>query len=72
MRLQVLDAARDDLIAGFAFYEAREQGIGDHFLASLYSDVKALRIPGAIHPTVYKNLQGSLSKPVPIRHLLYR
>ena len=33
MRLHVLDAARDDLIAGFDFYEAREKGIGEHFLA---------------------------------------
>jgi len=65
MRLQVLDAARDDLIAGFNFYEARHQGIGDHFLASLYSDVESLRIFGGIHREVYKNLQRSLSKRFP-------
>ena len=65
MRLQVLDAARDDLIAGFDFYEAREQGIGDHFLACLYSDVESLRIFGGIHRRVYKNLQRSLSKRFP-------
>ena len=65
MRLLVLDAARDDLIAGFDFYEAREQGIGDHFLACLYSDVESLRIFGGIHRRVYKNLQRSLSKRFP-------
>jgi len=65
MRLQVLDAARDDLIAGFDFYEAREQGIGDHFLACLYSDVESLKIFGGIHRRVYKNLQRALSNRFP-------
>jgi len=65
MTLLVLEAARDDLIAGFAFYEAREHGIGDHFLACLYSDVESLRIFGGIHRRVYKNLQRSLSKRFP-------
>jgi hypothetical protein len=65
MRLQVLDAARDDLIAGFDFYETREPGIGDYFLSCLYSDVESLRIFGGIHRRVYKNLQRSLSKRFP-------
>ena len=65
MTLLVLEAARDDLIAGFAFYEAREHGIGDHFLACLYSDVESLRIFGGIHRRVYKNLQRSLSDRFP-------
>ncbi len=65
MRLHVLDAARDDLIAGFDFYEAREKGIGEHFLACLYSDVESLRIFGGIHRKVYKNLQRALSKRFP-------
>ena len=65
MKLRVVDGAQDDLIAGFNFYEAREQGIGDHFLACLYSDVESLRIFGAIHRRVYKNLQRSLSKRFP-------
>ena len=65
MRIRVLDAARDDLIAGFDFYEAREQGVGDHFLACLYSDVEALKIFGGIHRRLYKNLYRSLSKRFP-------
>jgi hypothetical protein len=65
MRLQVLDAARDDLVAGYNFYEAQEQGVGDHFLACLFSDVESLRIFGGIHRRVYKNLQRSLSKRFP-------
>ena len=65
MRLQVLEAARDDLIEGFEFYEDSEQGIGDHFLACLYSDVESLKIFGGIHRRVYKNLHRSLSKRFP-------
>ena len=65
MTLLVLEAARDDLIAGFAFYEAREHGIGDHFLACLYSDVESLRIFRGIHRQIYKNLHRSLSKRFP-------
>ena len=34
MRLLVLDAARDDLIEGYRFYDAHEQGVGDYFLAA--------------------------------------
>ena len=65
MRIQVLDAARDDLIAGYDFYDARELGLGDYFLACLYSDVESLRILGGTHRTVYQNLQRSLSKRFP-------
>jgi len=65
MKLQVLEAARDDLIEGYGFYEARGQGIGDHFLACLYADVESLRIFGGIHRRVYKDLHRSLSKRFP-------
>jgi len=65
MKLQVLEATRDDLVEGFNFYEASEQGIGDHFLACLYADVESLRIFGGIHRRVYKNLHRSLSKRFP-------
>lgn len=36
MKLRILDAASDDLVEGFNFYERREQGIGDYFLTCLY------------------------------------
>jgi hypothetical protein len=34
LRLQILDLAKDDLIEGYQFYEAREAGLGDYFLAN--------------------------------------
>ncbi len=38
MRLQILDLANDDLIAGFHYYEDKEKGLGRYFLVSLFSD----------------------------------
>ncbi len=65
MKLQILDTAREDLVEGFGFYEGGEQGIGDYFLACLYSDIESLRVFGGIHRRVYKNLHRSLSKRFP-------
>ncbi len=65
MKLRILDAASDDLVEGFNFYERREQGIGDYFLTCLYSDIESLRVFGGIHRAVYKNLHRSLSKRFP-------
>jgi hypothetical protein len=30
MRIQILDEAEQDLIDGFCFYEAQDQGFGDY------------------------------------------
>ena len=49
MRLQILDAARDDLVEGFHFYEDKEPGLGDYFLVNLYSDIESLKVFGGIH-----------------------
>ena len=65
MKVQILDAAREDLVEGFGFYESSEQGIGGYFLACLYSDIESLRVFGGIHRRVYKNLHRSLSKRFP-------
>jgi hypothetical protein len=43
MRLQILDLARDDLIAGFHYYEDKEEGLGRYFLVNLYSDIESLK-----------------------------
>ena len=65
MKIQILDVAKEDLIEGFHFYERNENGIGDYFLACLYSDIESLKIFGGIHRKVYKNLHRSLSKRFP-------
>jgi len=65
VKVQILDAAREDLVEGFDFYESGEQGIGEYFLACLYSDIESLRVLGGIHRRVYQNLHRSLSKRFP-------
>lgn len=65
MNLRILDAASNDLLEGFTFYQHGGQDIGDYFLSCLYSDIESLRIFGGIHRRVYKNLHRSLSKRFP-------
>lgn len=76
MKVQILDAAKEDLVEGFGFYESSERGIGGYFLACLYSDIESLRVFGGIHRRdSSQGLQESSPVPVqavPIRHLLHR
>ena len=65
MRLQILDLAANDLIEGFHFYDDKEQGLGDYFLTSLYSDIESLKVFGGIHRKVYRGLHRALSKRFP-------
>ncbi len=65
MRLELLDLARDDLIAGFRFYEGKEQGLGHYFLVNLYSDIESLKLSGGIHRKVYGGFYRALSKRFP-------
>ena len=43
MKIEILDQAKRDLIDGFYFYEAQDEGLGAYFLARLYSDIELLR-----------------------------
>jgi hypothetical protein len=65
MRLRILDLARDDLIDGFHFYERKEAGLGDYFLACLYSDIESLRVFGGIHGKAHRHFHRGLSKGFP-------
>jgi hypothetical protein len=65
MKLQIEAAARSDLVEGYQYYEDTEEGLGDYFLATLYSDIESLRIFGGIHSKAYKNLHRALSKKFP-------
>ena len=50
MRVAILQSAKDDLRNGFLFYE-RQGGsyLGNHFLASLQSDMSSLALYAGIH-----------------------
>ena len=71
MRLQVLGSARDDLIEGYYFYEKQALGLGDYFLASLYSDMEALKLLFGIHPKAYRSFHRALSNRFPFAILLH-
>lgn len=65
MKLEILDLAKNDLIEGYPFYEAKDPGLGSYFLDTLYSDIDSLKIFGGIHRKVYQDLHRSLSKRFP-------
>ena len=61
MKIQILDAAEQDLIDGFNFYNSREVGLGDYFLDSLFSDIDSLYLYAGIHSihfTFYRMLSN--------------
>jgi hypothetical protein len=63
--IEILDKAEDDLVSGFAFYEAQQRGLGRYFRDCLYFDIEMLRIHGGVHRIVYKNYHRALSKRFP-------
>lgn len=65
MKIQILDLAKDDLIAGYRFYEKQESGLGDYFLRHLYADIDGLMLTAGIHLRPYKHFHRLLSKRFP-------
>jgi hypothetical protein len=53
VRIEILDEAEDDLVAGFRFYERQEAGLGSYFLDSIFSDIDSLLVYAGIHETIY-------------------
>jgi plasmid stabilization system protein ParE len=53
MRIDVLDDAKDDLVAGFHFYEEQSPGLGSYFLDSLFADIDLLHLYAGVHNVVY-------------------
>ena len=53
MRIEILDDAKDDLVAGFQFYEEQSPGLGSYFLDSIFADIDSLLLYAGIHPIVY-------------------
>ena len=49
MRIEIPGSAGKDLIDGFKFYENQSRNLGDYFLASIFSDIKSLRVYAGIH-----------------------
>ena len=49
MKLRLLSLAREDLLAGRAFYERQQASLGAYFLDSLFSDVESLLLHAGVH-----------------------
>ena len=64
MKIVILPSVRDDLEAGFQFYEHQQEFLGGYFLDSLFSDIGSLRLYAGIHPKAFGN-QRLLSKRLP-------
>jgi plasmid stabilization system protein ParE len=64
MIIRVLDEAERDLIDGYRFYEMQDQGLGDYFLDSLFSDIDSLHLYAGIHP-IHFGWHRLLSKRFP-------
>jgi plasmid stabilization system protein ParE len=50
MRVEILDSARLDFLAGFEFYEKQSEGAGRYFRDSLLADIESLHLYAGIHP----------------------
>ncbi|MEO6993439.1 MAG: type II toxin-antitoxin system RelE/ParE family toxin [Lacunisphaera sp.] len=53
MNVRILPSARDDLSAGFAFYEKQQLGLGAYFLDSLFADIDSLTLYAGVHRQVH-------------------
>jgi len=65
MKIKIRAQAKADLIAGFRFYDAQEEGLGDYFLDSLFADIDSLLIFAGIHPIVFGQYHRMLSHYFP-------
>jgi len=52
VRIEILPEARDDLIAGFRFYECQAPGLGSYFRESILTDYEALAAHDGVHANV--------------------
>lgn len=64
MKIQILDIAMRDIQIGQQFYEQQQEGLGDYFLDSLFSDIDALLLHGGIHQQFFDYFRA-LSKRFP-------
>ncbi|MEX0944911.1 MAG: hypothetical protein WDZ38_04495 [Balneolaceae bacterium] len=65
MTILILDAARDDLIDGYHFYERQLIDLGSYFLDNLYSDIESLKFTAGAHIIIHKQFHRALSKRFP-------
>jgi plasmid stabilization system protein ParE len=64
MKIEILSIAMSDIQSGQDFYEQQQEGLGDYFLDSLFSDVDSLLLYAGIHQQFF-GYYRALSKRFP-------
>ncbi|RIZ68892.1 MAG: type II toxin-antitoxin system RelE/ParE family toxin [Methylococcales bacterium] len=64
MKVQILRSAIEDLERGRKFYDFQEEGVGDYFFDSLFTEIDSLTLYGGIH-SVYFGFYRLLAKRFP-------
>ena len=64
-KVKYLNSAKNDLKAGYFFYESKGIGLGAYFLESLYSDIDSLKLFAGIHAVHFDKYYRMLSKRFP-------
>ena len=65
IRIYITSDALEDLNAGYLFYEAQENGLGEYFSDSLKSDIEGLKVTGGVHRLAFRNYRRALSRIFP-------
>ena len=65
VNVEILPAACEDLVEGFAFYEKQSPGIGVRFLDSMFSDIDSLVHNAGIHSLHYERYHRRLASRFP-------
>ncbi len=53
MKIKILPSALEDLRSGWNFYERQQEGLGDYFQDSLFSDIDSLLLFPGVHRVVF-------------------
>jgi plasmid stabilization system protein ParE len=72
MKIEILGAARQDLLDGYRFYEKRAEAVGAYFVDTLISDIDSLIVTAGVHPTHFGSYYRLLSKRFPFAVVYYR
>lgn len=64
MKIEILSIAMSDIQSGQSFYERQQEGLGDYFLDSLFSDIDSLLLYAGMHQQFF-GYYRALSKRFP-------
>ena len=65
MKIRILESASEDLVEGWRFYQRQEEGLGDYFLDSLFSDIDSLQLYAGIHSVNFDKCHGPVVPKIP-------